>query len=201
MTEAVVGDSADTGHLMAQIAACRRSVGLALAWQSGVFELRGGPAELVATAAALGCTRSPARESIPTHWGWWRLQASCRALVIADPARVPELRQLLECVVGPRLDVALTDLCGEYAGVALAGPLAARLAASRAIRLAEPVVTVCDGYDYWLLLVPRGRARDTHRALLEAGRVDGAIAVDTQVTALHRAARRILVTQRAPATA
>ncbi len=196
MTTALVRSSADAGHVMAQVAACQRSVGLALARQAGVFELRGRPADLVATAAALGCTHSPARESHPTEWGWWRTQTSFRALVIAAPPRLSELRRLLERVVVPRLDVTVTDLSRQYAGLVLAGPRAARLATSPPARLAASVVTVCDGQDYWLILTARERARDTHRALLEIGRVDGAVAVGAQATALHRAAHRVLITQR-----
>ena len=53
-----------------------------------------------------------------------------------------------------------------------------------------------DGDDCCLLVVPHHRAGDVLHILLEAGRADGAVAVDVRAAELHRTARRISARQR-----
>jgi hypothetical protein len=182
-------------HVMAQLAACRRAAGLALVPEPALFELRGPAWELGVIAQRLTGRRPAAGTCVRMRHGWWRTEASGRALVLADG---PELEPRLEDVVASRPDVALSDLSAAHAGLVLVGPLAGRLAASPAARLARPVIAACDGNDYWLLVLPQDRAGDARHVLLAAGRADGAVVVGVRATELHRAARRIRVAQRRP---
>ena len=77
-------------HAMAQLAACRRAVGIAIAPDPGVFELRGPASELSITAGRLAA-----------H-GWWRTVSPNRALFLAN-------RPGLKDVVAAQPDVALSD--------------------------------------------------------------------------------------------
>ena len=143
-------------HVMAQLAACRRAAGLALVPEPALFELRGPAAELSVIARQLTGRRPAAGTCVRMRHGWWRTEAAGRALVLADG---PELEPRLEDVVASRPDVALSDLSAAHTGLVLVGPLAGRLAASPAARLARPVIAACDGDDYWLLVLPQERAR------------------------------------------
>jgi hypothetical protein len=163
-------------HAMAQLAACRRAVGIAITPPTGFFELRGPASELSGVACRLDA-----------H-GWWRTVSPHRALFLADGTGMQD-------VVASQPDVAVSDLSSAYACLILAGPLAGRLAASPAARLARPLIVAHDGDDCALLVLPRDRAADTRHALLEAGRADGAVAVDARAAELHRTARRIRARQ------
>jgi hypothetical protein len=187
-------------HVMAQLAACRRSVGIALAPCPRLVELRGHPADLSAIAAQLIGRRPTAGQTARIGCGWWRSSTPSRAQLLADEGHQAAFDTLLRQLAAARLDVAVSDLSGAHAALILAGPLAARLAACPAARLAQPLMVVCDGDDYRLLVVARERAADSRHVLLEAGRAAGAVAVGTRATELHRAARRIRTAQHAPTT-
>jgi hypothetical protein len=50
-------------------------------------------------------------------------------------------------------------------------------------------MSVCDGDELWLLVLPRERAGDAHDVLLEVGRADGAVSVGLAAVELYRAAQ------------
>jgi hypothetical protein len=200
MSELPSTPRSEAEHVMAQVAACRRTVGVALVPAVGVFELRGPASELTVVARQLTGRRPVTGCCVRMRGGWWRTETPGRARILADAGDLPEVEALLERLVVSRLDVALSDLSAAHAALILAGPLAGRLAASPAARLAQPLMAVCDGDDYHVLVVGLERAGDTRHVLLEAGRADGAVAVGARATELHRAARRIGIARRAPVT-
>ncbi|WCB94890.1 hypothetical protein DSM104299_03630 [Baekduia alba] len=176
-------------HLMAHLAACRCAVGVAPLPGLGVIELRGSASELHEIARHL-VGRSPAVGTcVRIRHGWWRSVAPDRALVLAGIGEREALAADLAELVARRLDLACADVSEAYAGLVLAGPLAGRLATSPAARLAAPTIAVPDGDDFWLLVLPRDRVDDACHVLLVAGRVDGAVAVESRVTELYYAAR------------
>ena len=184
------------GHVMAHLAACRRSVGLSLLGQVSLFELRGSPAHLAALGEDLQACEPVVGRPVRTGWGWWQLDATRRVLVLADPLRSAELGRLLQRAAAPHLDIVLTGVASDYVGLVLAGPQAGSLAASPAVRLADPLLTVSEREDYRLLVLAAARARDLHETLLALGADQGAVSVDAEVTDLYRAAHRALTSQR-----
>jgi hypothetical protein len=144
---------------MAEVAVCRHAAGIAVAPSLQLLELRGAPDDLDASARA-----------------FWYPIASTRAVLIRDPTR-----RAADPAEWP--DVAVLDHSGPYAGLIVAGPLAARLAAT-----VEPVLDVGEGDDYRVLVFERADLEDARRRLLEAGRPLGAMAVDLRAIELCRAA-------------
>jgi hypothetical protein len=189
MHEMAMTGQADSIHVMGQLAACRRSVGVALMPQTALFELRGRPDELGALAARLTGRPMDIGPVVRIDGGWWQSITSRRALVLGDPAEPLVFTQRLRALADAAADVAVEDLSAGHAAVVLAGRLAPRLAATPAARLARPVMAVRDGDDYQLLVLPDTRAADSRHVLLEAGRADGAIAVGPTAAELYRAAR------------
>lgn len=182
-------------HVMAQLAACRRSVGLSLASEPVVHQLRGNRADLAAFGAMLGVADPSSASPLETRWGWWCSASPLRALVVAEPARRAELDDLLDRTVHTHHDVAIENLADDRAALVLAGPGAARLVRSAVLGLAGPVLATSGGDDYWLLILDRTHAVEVRDALLEVGRADGAVAVGSPATDLYRSAHRVLAGQ------
>jgi hypothetical protein len=189
MHDTALIDGADSIHVMGQVAACRRSLGVALVPRARLVELRGRPEELGALAARLAGRPTMIGRAVRVDGGWWQSLTSRSALVLADPSDPLPFMQRLRTVADAAPDVALDDLSAGHAVVILAGPLAARLAATPAARLARPVMAACDGDDFRVLVLADQRAADTRHVLLEAGRAAGAIAVGPAAAELYRAAR------------
>jgi hypothetical protein len=196
MPEPVRNTLSAAGHVMAQLAACRCSVGLSLAWEPAVYELRGSRAELAELGVILGVADPSSPSPIETLWGWWCSASPHRALVVAEPARRTELDDLLDRGAPTHRDVTIENLADDRAALVLAGPGATRLVRSAVARLAGPVLATSRGDDYWLLILDRTRAVEVRDALLEVGRADGAVAVEAQTTDLYRSAHRVLAGQR-----
>ena len=159
--------------LTAQLAACDRVAGVALVPNAPLLELRGAPDQLAALVAAFP--------------GAWQATATHRALLLAD-ARTHD--ELAEEITGAAPDVAVASLSDSHACLVLAGPLARCLAGDPAVALARPAVTVCESHERYVIVVAGERADELRRALLEAGRDDGVVAVDVRAAELHRLARR-----------
>ena len=185
------GSSGRTGHTMAQLAACRHSVGISLIAAPALYELAGSYLDVTRIGSALGAGEASAGSSAETRWGWWHQVTPCRALVLADPMCETALERVLSQQAAFNLDVAVRSLSARRAGLVLAGPRASRLASSSIVHLADPVMTVSSGQDYWLLVIRRTRVLNTLRALLELGGPDGAVSVEQHATDLYRAAQRV----------
>jgi hypothetical protein len=191
MSETSLQRRSHGGHVMAQVAACQRAVGVATIARPRLFELRGGVDDLGAVAWMLSRQGPLQGQTVRLGWGWWLLDAPHRALVLEDPSSPGQLQPFLDGLDGRHPDVAVTDISDAYVGVVIAGRLARSLTASAAARVPEPAVTAFDGDDYWLLVLRRELARGMPEVLLQAGRFDGAVAVEIQAAELYRAARRV----------
>ena len=200
MLKTSVARRSDRGHVMAQVAACQRAVGVATIAQPRLVEMRGGIDDLSAVAWMLS-RRAPSQgRPVRLDWGWWLLDTPHRGIVLEDPAIPGRLDPFLDGLVSWRPDVALADISGAHSGVVIAGRLARSLTLSAAPRLSEPEMTAVDGDDFRLLVLRRELAAETRENLLEVGRSNGAVAVAVQATELYRAARRVTPT-RAPSIA
>jgi hypothetical protein len=176
------------GHLMAQVAACRRGVGVARARRLRLLELRGAGRDLEDLARRLtGRVPVAADGCVRMRCGWWRSTSAQRVLILADPVQIDPFDRLLGPALSARSDVAVQDRSDHHAGLLLTGAHAARCAAGPAIRLIAPVLAAADGDQHHLLVVPRSRADDAWQVLLDAGRRYGAVAVDVAAVELHRA--------------
>ena len=176
-------------HVMGEVAACRRNVGVALLSRAALFEMRGRPEGLGALAAWVTGRPALLGRSVRVEGGWWRSVTARRALVLAEPADPLPFAERVRGLAATAPDVALENLSAAYAAVILAGRGAGGLADSPAARLARPLMSACDGDDLRVLVLPNGRAADTRHVLLEAGRADGAIGVGLPAVTLYRAAR------------
>jgi hypothetical protein len=172
----------ETAHVMGQLAACRRTAGIALMRRPALVELRGDPNALAAAAAGV-------------TGGWWMALGPRRALLLADRDGPAGSEALLDDLAASAPDVAVEDRSAAYGCVVLAGPLASRLVISPAARLAQPLLIAGDGDDHCLLVVDSDRAEDAWHVLLDAGRADGAIAVAVTTARLYRAGRRTATAQ------
>jgi methylenetetrahydrofolate reductase (NADPH) len=177
----------DTGHIPSQIAACDRAAGLAVVPRAPLLELRGPATSLASLTARLTGGRHRPGRPVRVRCGWWQAASAHRALMLAD-AGTP-LDTLVDDLALRAPDVAIEDLSAGHACVVLAGPLAGRLASDPAARLARPLMTVCDGDQHRLLVVPEHHAHALERALLESGRGEGVIAVEPRAAELRRVAR------------
>jgi hypothetical protein len=189
MLDTALVDRAGSIHVMGQVAACRRSVGVALVPSVPLLELRGRPEELAALAVRVTGARPAVGRVVRADRGWWLSLTSRRVLALADPSDPLPFARRVRALAAIAPDVALDDLSARHAAVVLAGPLAPDLAGTPAARLARPVLSVCDGDDFRILVLTDERAQDTRHVLLEAGRADGAIAVGPAAAELYRAAR------------
>jgi hypothetical protein len=189
MHDTALIDRADSMHVMGQVSACRRNVGVAVLPQVTLLELRGRPDELGTLAARMTGRPVPLGPAVRVDGGWWQSLTSRRALALADPADALRFAARVRGLAAAAPDVTLEEHSADHVAVILAGRLAARLAATPAARLAGPVICACDGDDFRILVLPNERAADTRHVLLEAGRADGAIAVGPAAAGLYRAAR------------
>jgi len=144
------------------VAQCRAGVGLARMPAPRLLELRGAPGDLRRIAVPAGA--------------WWQAQSPHRALLLGDGD------------VHPGPDVAVVDRSDACAGLILAGPGAARLAAT----VPDALMACGEGDFHRVLVVAVDDARPTWDALLHAG----AAAVEPAATELHRAAQRTIAAQR-----
>jgi hypothetical protein len=182
-------------HVMAQLAGCRRAVGIALSPRPHLFELRGPAPDLARMAGHLGGHGAANAHGVRSRCGWWQVEGRHRLLVLADPSRQADFDRLLAFVAASSPDVAVRNVSAGLSSLVLVGPLAARLAVVPAARAARPVMIVADDEHCRLLVLPACHAQDAKRALLQAGRDDGALAVDVSAANLYRAARRIAATR------
>lgn len=179
------------GHLMAELAACRTSVGLTDVRHPALFELRGSVADLAAVAVALGDAPPGRTGCHRTAWGWWDARSPHRVLALADAQHRPQLASGLQMASASRRDVVVSDFSTSHRVIVLVGPRARALAASSLVRLSQAVLTVFDGDEYWVLVLPANRAREARVDLLEAARGFGIVAIGAETAELHRAARHV----------
>ncbi len=170
-------------HVVAQLAACRGAVGVAVCPGFAVLELRGVCQDVVRLACALtdGCQ------------GWWELVAPHRAIVLLD-ANAPVGASVLTGLPGRAPDVAVRDRSRACVTVAAVGPRAGELLA--VARPKGTLLAATDGGDR-LVVVPTEQAAQACAVLLAAGRELGAIAVGAEAIRLHRAARHVQMRGRA----
>ncbi len=200
MHEIALTRHADTGHVMAQVAACQRAVGVATLPRPRLLDLRGRTADLTAAVWMLSDGGPAHPQPGQAGHGWWRAASAHRVLVLEDPASPGRLGAFLDGLATRHPDVTATDISDAHFGLVMAGRLARRLAESAAARLSEPAITVGDGEEYWLLVLRRERAGDARQVLLEMGRVDGAVSVGHQAAELYRAGRRARATRAQPSS-
>ena len=182
-------------HVMAQLAGCRRAVGIAVLPRPRLFELRGPATDLERIAGHLGGQGDASARSMRPGSGWWQAESQHRLLVLADPSRGADFDRLVAFIAVSSPDVAVRNASASLSCLILVGPLAARLAVLPAARGARPVMDVAEDEHCRLLAVPTYRAEDAQHVLLEAGRDDGALAVEVSAANLYRAGRRIAATQ------
>ena len=169
----------DAGCVMAELAACRHGVGVALV-RVTICEARGPHAALDRMVVEHSCAY---RLRLTRH----------RAVAIVD---LPGSPRPEGAIVDGGPDVALSARSRELCALVLAGPRAPRLAASAAPGL-RLLASFGEGDDLRLLVIARRDGPAALSALLAAGRGDGAVAVGRTTLGLLRAARRVTAAQRA----
>jgi hypothetical protein len=182
-------------HVMAQLAGCRRAVGIALSSRPRLSELRGPATELERIVGHLGGLGVASADCVRWRSGWWQAESPHRLLALADPSRQVDFDRLLAVAAASSPDVAVRNVSAGHSSLVLVGPLAARFAMLPAARVATPIMVAADGEHCRFLVLPGCRAERAKRALLQAGRDDGALAIDVSAANLYRAARRIVATQ------
>ena len=163
------------GPVMAQLAACRHAVGIALLNDPVAWELRGTPANLARCAA------------VTAPWDW-RLAVSPHRAVALGAARLAFAMARLRAT---EPDVVISDRGGAWSVLVFTGPAAVDVCS----KVARSSVRAAREADEWVALVDQTVARIAFHAALAAGRGAGAVAIDARALAIHRAARRIAAGQ------
>jgi hypothetical protein len=163
------------GPLMAQLAACRQTAGIALLREPVVWELSGAPGDLARCAA------------VPLPWDWWLARSSQGALTLGD-------RRLGRAIATARAacpDVAIQDRTGAWSALVVAGPLAADVCQAA---VGWPFFAT-DAPEQRVLVVDRPAAQRAFHLALVAARKTGAVAIEPRALAIYRAAGRVAASQ------
>jgi heterotetrameric sarcosine oxidase gamma subunit len=188
----------------AELAVCRRSVGLAEHSDLGTLELR-GPVTAVETVLQqlAGQDLSPGA-AVRAGEAWWCLLTPHRALVLCPgEARDALLASLVETACETE-GASAVDLSGDYAALVLIGPRAEELVRSTSLvaNLPLPVgglqivsgrrpsLLLHEELGRFLVLVPRVHAAETWSRLLDAGRTHRVACVGRNALELLRVGGR-----------
>jgi heterotetrameric sarcosine oxidase gamma subunit len=190
----------------AELAVCRRSVGLAERSDLGTLELRGRVAAVQAVLRQLAGQGLTPGAAVRASEAWWCLLTPHRALVLCPgEARGALFASLLDAAREAE-GASAVDLSGDYAALLLIGPRAEQLvrSASLVADAAEslpvgglhlvsgrrPAVLLHEEPGRFLVLVPRSHACETWERLLRAGRPHGLACVGRNALELLRAGER-----------
>lgn len=197
---AVIGCAA--AKAPAQLAVCRRGVGLAELAGYGVVELRGRRAGVQAVLRTITGRRLAAGDAVHAAGTWWCLLTPYRALALCSEAGRGDVRALLRSATREIPGASTLDLSSDYAAIALAGPQAAALC--DAVRLgtpapgrvgvasgSRPAVVLREATDRFLILVARGHAGEAWEVLLTAGAGLGAARIGGSTLDLLAAGERV----------
>jgi hypothetical protein len=190
------------GKVAAQIAVCRRSVGLSGPASLGVLELRGRRAALQTVLRGLTGRRLAVGDAVHASGAWWCLLTSYRALALAPPAARHDVWALLRNATRETPGASTVDLSADYAAITLAGPRAGALAVAAGLGErppgraglvcgARPAVVLREHADRCLVVVPRAHADVAWAELLAAGAALGAAGVDAYALGLLAAGERV----------
>ena len=187
----------------AELAVCRRSVGLAERSDLGTLELRGSGSAVQAVLRQLTGDGLAPGAAVRASEAWWCLLTPHRALVLCPgESRDALLAGLLEAA-GEAEGASAVDLSGDYAALLLIGPRAEQLVRStslvadasaslpvgglQVVSGRRPAVLLREESDRFLALVPRVHACETWERLLGAGRPYGLACVGRNALDLLRA--------------
>jgi heterotetrameric sarcosine oxidase gamma subunit len=187
----------------AELAVCRRSVGLAERSDLGTLELRGPATAVQAVIRRLAGDGLTPGEAAKADEAWWCLVTPHRALVLCPGESRDELLAGLVDAAGEAEGASAVDLSGDYAALLLIGPRAEHLVRSTSLvadasaplpvgglRLVSgrlPAVLLRQEADRFLALVPRAHACEAWELLLAAGRPHGLACVGRSALDLLRA--------------
>jgi len=121
--------------------ALRRSAGFADASHLGKLELQAGPGELGALVEQVAGVSPQLGSATRAADAWWCPLSATRALVIAEPAAHPALRERLEQAAAERAHASVLDVTTTYAALRIAGPAARELFARFCALDLRPKVT------------------------------------------------------------
>ena len=114
----------DFGNPDAELAACRRSVGVADLSHLGKLELQGEPAVVSSIVEQLTGGGAVAPGKARLHEGiWWCPMTMGRVLALSPPERTAEVRDLLEAAASAASFASVIEMTSSYGSNALAGPL------------------------------------------------------------------------------
>jgi heterotetrameric sarcosine oxidase gamma subunit len=187
----------------AELAVCRRSVGLGERSDLGTLELRGPASAVQAVLRRLTGDGLTPGAALRASEAWWCLLTPNRALVLCPgQSRDALLESMLEAAREAD-GASAVDLSGDYAALLLIGPRAERLVRSTSlvpdasaslpvgglqlVSGRRPAVLLREESDRFLALVPRVHACETWNGLLGAGRSHGLACVGRNALDLLRA--------------
>jgi glycine cleavage system aminomethyltransferase T len=179
--------TAHYGSVAAEVAVCRKSVGLAVRTELRILEVGGREPWLERLLGRALGGAAPEVGSAAVAAGTWCARVDVdRALVIGASGAVERWRRVArEAVIGGS-PITATELTDEWATVSLIGPKAPRLLEMAGLPADLPpralhhgavegasTVLLRAGTDHWLLLLDGAFAPEACHALLEAGRSVG----------------------------
>ena len=165
-----------------ELAHCRERAGYADRSALGKLELQAAPGELSELAGVALQAGTATRVSD----GWWCPLAPDRALLLAEPAAAPGLRERLrESARGADTPASVVDLTAGLAALAVVGPLARETIARLSALDLRPAVTppsafrpgsvarvpamiLCEAPDHYLLLFGAAHAQYAWTAVADA---------------------------------
>jgi heterotetrameric sarcosine oxidase gamma subunit len=190
----------------AELAVCRRSVGLAEQSDIGTLELRGPAAAVQAVLRQLAGQGLSPGAAVRASEAWWCLLMPHRALVICPGEGRDALLASLVQAAGESEGASAVDLSGDYAALVLIGPRAEELVRSTSLAADSPLPVPVGGLHLvsgrrpslllheepgrFLVLVPRVHAGETWSRLLNAGRTQRVACVGRTALDLLRAGER-----------
>jgi glycine cleavage system aminomethyltransferase T len=196
--------TAHYGSVAAEVAVCRKSVGLALRTELRVLEVAGREPWLERLLGRALGGQVPEAGSAAVAAGTWcaRVEAD-RALVIGPSGAVERWRRVArEAVIGGS-PIAATELTDDWTPMSLIGPKAPRLLALAGLPDDLPprglaagavegagTLVLRAGPDHWLILVDAAFAAEACHALLAAGRSVGLSLVGCEAVGRLAAAAR-----------
>ena len=198
--------TAHYGSAAAEVAVCRKAVGLAVRTELRVLELQGREPwlERLLTRALGGRAPEPGTAAVAAGTWCCRVQAG-RALVVGAPGGVERWRRVAREAVVAGSPIAATELTDEWAPVSLIGPKAGRVLALAGLPAdllpgalhvgtlaGAHTVLLRAGADHWLALVDCDGAAEALHTLLEAGRGVGLSLVGWEAVGRLAAAARPL---------
>ncbi len=184
--------AAHFGSVAAELAVCRRGVGIADRSDHGTLELRGNAAAVAEAVERVTGERLAPGRALRSAGAWWCPITRHRVLVVADRAAADDLGVVVGAAARLTPGASVIDLEGDYAALGLVGPRAGRVVRDAGLLVAPvlpaggflaragaltPSMLLREDADAFLLLVPASHARRAWGHLMAAGLAHGVTCV------------------------